>query len=372
MPRVPTVRFALIVAVVTGALFLGAGCTGGDAGPDAPSSGPNVILVTLDGLRWEEVFTGADDWLLSSKWTGSEEALRAEFWDADPDVRRQKLMPFLWSTVAGEGQVYGNRLRGSLADVTNTRVFSYPGYNEILTGFADSLIDSNDKIPNANTTVLEWVNRQPGFEGRVAAFGSWDGFPYIINEERSGVPVNAGFEPADPPMSDREAFLNTLQAQTPSPWGTVRLDVFTHHYAMEKMERDAPRLLYIAYGETDDFAHDGSYDHYVHAAHRTDAFLADLWARVQAHPAYAGNTTLILVTDHGRGAEDRWIGHGGDWVGSEHIWMAAIGPHTPVLGEVAEGQVTQSQIAATVAAALGLDYSNERPIGAPVAAMLGN
>lgn len=332
----------------------------------------NVFLITLDGLRWEELFSGADDWMLSSDFTSDEQGLRADFWADSPEERRRLLMPFFWSTIAEYGQLHGNRTIGSTADVTNTRVFSYPGYNEILTGFADPAIDSNDKIPNENVTVLEWLNRRPKFEGRVAAFGSWDVFPYIINEERARVPVNAGFEPAAPPENEREQFLNELQEQIPSPWGTVRLDAFTHHYAFEYLKRERPRVVYIAYGETDDFAHDGDYDAYLKAAHRTDAFIRDLWTWVQSDEQYVGRTTFLITTDHGRGARERWIGHGGDgtWEGSEHIWVAAIGPDTPATGEAMTGHTGQNQIAATVAALLGLEYDADGRAGAPVRAII--
>jgi len=365
------------------ALFLLTSCASEDA-PDqlsSASSAPadNVILITLDGLRWEELFTGADPWLLNNeRYTEDMENVRARFWRDTPEARREALMPFFWSVIADEGTLWGNRLKGSHADVTNNQVFSYPGYNEILTGFADEAIDSNNKIPNTNETVLEWMNKQPGFEGRVAAFGSWDVFPYIINEERSGVPVNAGFESAVPvgrDLSEKEMWLNELQAQTPSPWTTVRLDVFTHNYALETLKQDRPRLLYISYGETDDFAHDGDYRHYLDAAHRTDAFIRDLWEWVQQDAEYAGRTTFLITTDHGRGAEDRWIGHGSDWIGSSAIWAAALGPGFPHHGEMGSENtpggdtsdisvIYQNQMAATVADLLGLEYTNRVPVGA--------
>ncbi len=338
---------------------------------------PRVILITLDGLRWEELFTGVDEWLLESDYTSDRELMRERYTAATPEESRARLMPFMWGTVATEGQLYGNRHLGSRADLRSTQVFSYPGYNTILTGAIDTSITSNDKVPNRNVTVLEWVNRQPGFENRVAAVGSWDVFPYILNEARAGFPVNAGFEPWEPPRSDAEALVNQLQAQIPSPWRTVRLDAFTHHYALETLRTDRPRLLYIAYGETDDFAHDGDYDQYLDAANRTDRFIADIWAWVQADPEYAGRTTLLLTTDHGRGAEHRWIGHGMDWIGSNAIWMAAIGPDVPALDENTPGQVYQTQVAATVAAALELDwvtasrdYASQGEAGEPVPAML--
>lgn len=336
----------------------------------------NVILITFDGLRWQEVFTGADETLIGDEeFVAEPDALRQRFWDDDPQKRRRMLMPFFWTVVAGEGQLYGNRLRGSRVDVTNNFWFSYPGYNEILTGFADDRIDSNDKIANANVTVLEYVNGLTDFRGSVAAFGSWDVFPYIINEQRSGIPVNAGFRLAEGDnLTDRERFLNELQPEVPSPWSTVRLDAFTHHYALEYLQKYSPRLLYIAYGETDDFAHDAKYDQYLAAAHRTDAFIASLWNRVQANESYRGTTTLIITTDHGRGTLSRhaWQEHGTDIDGSNQIWFAVIGPDTSPLGEISTGgQYYQDQFAGTIAAFLGVGYSADGRAGAPIDAVTG-
>jgi hypothetical protein len=331
-----------------------------------PRETENVVLITLDGLRWEELYTGADSLLIGNgDYVDHPEALAEQFWADDADLRREALMPFFWTVIAEQGQLYGNRFLENFVDVTNTRLFSYPGYNEILTGFADDRIVSNAKIDNANKTVLEFVNAQPGFEGRVAAFGSWDVFPWIINETRSGIPVNAGFRAAEGDnLTEREQFLNTMQPQVPSPWSTVRLDAFTHHYALEYLKRERPRLVYIAYGETDDFAHDGNYEAYLRSAHQTDAFIRDLWEWVQEDEGYRNKTTFIITTDHGRGEGDQWTGHSAFVDGAREIWIAVLGPDSEPLGELTTpGQLYQNQVAKTVAAFLGLEYTNERPVG---------
>ena len=331
-------------------------------------SAENVFLITLDGLRWQELFTGADAELMGDeRFVRSPDALAEKFWRETPEERRKALMPFMWSTVVNSGVIYGNRALGSRAEVRNSEWFSYPGYNEILTGAVDHEITSNAKIPNRNTTVLEWINQQPGFEGRVAAFGSWDVFPYIINEARSGVPVNAGFEAADPPQTEREAWLNTLQAQTPSPWSSVRLDVFTHHYALEHLTHSSPRLLYIAYGETDDFAHEAEYHHYLESARRADQFIADLWRFVQSDARYRDRTTFVITTDHGRGSGAQWTDHETGVDGADQIWIAMLGAGISALGEMSNAPpLKQDQLAATVAALLGLDYVTGRTVGAPL------
>ncbi len=328
----------------------------------------NVFLITLDGLRWQELFSGGEAELVHDEaYTPAPEYVPGNFWQGSAEVRRAALMPFFWDTIAVRGTLIGNRLRGSEVNVSNRQWFSYPGYNEILTGFDDPEIVSNDRVPNRNVTVLEWVNRQPGFEGQVAAFASWEVFPWIINEDRSGVPVNAGFESASGLISERERYLNRLQSQTPSPFNTVRLDVFTHHFALEYLARESPRLLYIAYGETDDFAHSGDYRRYLDAAHRTDGFIRELWNFVQSDPRYRDRTTFVITTDHGRGSGAGWTTHDIDTPGADHIWVALLGPGIPARGELSGGAVfSQSQMAATVAELLGLHYRDRLEIGASI------
>jgi hypothetical protein len=336
----------------------------------------NVFIITLDGLRWQELFTGADSLLITNKnYTADPLDLKNRFWAETSAERRKKLMPFFWTEIATKGQLYGNRYLNNKVDCSNYMWFSYPGYNEILCGFADdNRINSNNKFNNPNVTVLEFLNRLPAYKGKVAAFGSWDVFPFIINRDRSGIPVNAGFETASgPSLSEREKFLNELQSQIPSPWGGVRLDGFTHHYALEYIKKNNPKVVYIAYGETDDFAHDGRYDAYLKSAWQTDKFIEHLWKYVQATPVYKDKTTFIITTDHGRGTVpvDTWKSHGTKIEGSGQIWFAVIGPDTPALGEMNNNaQYYQNQVAKTVAAFLGVDYRNDKPVGELIQSMI--
>jgi hypothetical protein len=328
----------------------------------------NVVLITLDGFRWRELFSGADpDFLSDKNLVADPKALKDLFWDEDPLVRRKKLLPFVWSTLASQGQLYGNRAFDNKVNLHNQHRFSYPGYNELLTGHADDeRINSNNKHDNPNRTVLEYMNQQKGFQKKVAAFGSWDVFPYIINTTRSGIPVNAGFATATRPhLSPREKFLNELQGQVPSPWGSVRLDAFTHHFALEYLRQENPRLLYIAYGETDDFAHDGNYAAYLQSAHQTDAFIRDLWTWLQGESRYRNKTTLLITTDHGRGtSKTTWKNHGATVSEADQTWFMVLGPDTPPFGEIKQpGQYHTDQLASTLTALLGLPYVTGHPVG---------
>ena len=321
----------------------------------------NIVLITYDGLRWQEVFGGCDEALLNKDQGGGVRdvpALKARFWRDAHEERREALLPFFWKTVARQGQVFGDPAHHSRARVTNGRNFSYPGYNEILTGFADERIDSNAKRNNSNITVLEWLSRRPGFEGRAAAFCAWDVFPFIINVQRSGIPVNAGWATFDVgPNPVRLAALNDAIRDSTHVWDNVRDDGLTFHGALEYVKAKKPRVLYLAFGETDDWAHEGRYDLVLDTARRTDGFIERLWTLLQSMPEYKDKTSLVLTTDHGRGDNRiEWKNHGKDTPGSDQMWIAVMGPDTPAAGCRGDIAVTQSQVAATLAHLLGEDY----------------
>jgi membrane-anchored protein YejM (alkaline phosphatase superfamily) len=329
---------------------------------------PKVFLITLDGVRWQDVFTGIDTVLLNSSYAEDKDFLEQNFVGKSIQENRALLMPFFWGTIAKEGQLHGNRNKESKMNLTNTMVFSYPGYNEILTGNADDdNITSNDKIYNQNETVLELVNSVGEYKGKVAAFASWDVFPFIINDKRSGVSVNSGYINATGNLSDREQFLNEIQKQAPVIWESVRLDVFTHHYAKEFIRKNHPELVYISYGETDDFAHAGLFDMYIKSLKNTDDLIKDLWQYVQKDSFYKDNTYFIITTDHGRGKgaqeNSKWTDHGKDVQGANQTWMAVLGPNVKAIGEAGEEQLFANQIAPTIMNVFNLKTDTEKMPG---------
>jgi hypothetical protein len=238
----------------------------------------NVIFVMTDGLRWQEVFSGADLSLMTKENGVSDvEALKKAYWRQTAEARRQALMPFFWGVMAKQGQIYGNRKISSDAYVTNGLNFSYPGYSETLCGFADPRVDSNDKKLNPNVTVLEWLAAKPAFKDRIAAFGAWDTFPFILNAERSRIPVNAGYDPLTSiPITSRLDLLNRLKAELPRVWEGEPFDAMTVETTMEYLKARKPRVLYLSLGETDEWAHGGNYAEYLNSAHRADAYLKEL------------------------------------------------------------------------------------------------
>lgn len=326
----------------------------------------NVFLITTDGLRWEEVFQGAEQILLSKEYgnIGNTNAAQKAYWRETAQERRAILMPFLWSEVAQRGQLWGNRERKSEVRVTNTRNFSYPGYNEFLTGYADPKIDSNDKKLNANTNVFEWLHAKPAFANRLAAVINWDVLPWILNGPRAGFPIWSAFEmPAGTKPLPVSNELTEMVERSKTVWDGVILDTFVGAAAKHAVRTIKPRAMYISYGETDDWAHEGAYERYLRAAHEFDRFIGELWALTQSMDEYRGTTTFIITVDHGRGpAPVAWKSHGASIANSASMWFAIIGPDTPALGERSDTPVvTQSQIAATVAAALEEDFAGAFP-----------
>lgn len=332
----------------------------------AQASGSRVVVITIDGLRWQEMFTGADEAYFKRDAKGMIAPVSRNYAGETPLSRRATLMPFMWNVVARQGQIFGDPAQRSRSHVTNGLWFSYPGYSEMLSGVADPRVDSNKKVPNPNVTVLEWLNSLPEFVGKVAAFGSWDVLPFILNTERSHLPVGSGFLPVNQPMTPREREVNELTLDLPRYWDYGTFDAPIVYAAIEALRSRKPRVLYIMLGEGDEWAHEGRYDLYLDATRRADRFIERIWSTLQSLPEYHDHTTLLITTDHGRGATLKdWSDHGKDVPAAEDTWMAALGPAAPPLGLRKSMTVTTSQLAATIAAAVGQDYRGAMPKAAP-------
>jgi hypothetical protein len=322
----------------------------------------NVVLIISDGFRWQEVFNGADQGLMTNG-VKNTNALSRDFWRDTPEARREALLPFFWNEIARHGQLLGNQAKGSSLRVTNGKNFSYPGYNEIITGIPDARIDSNDKKPNPNTNVFEWMSQQRGFRGKVSVLGSWDAFPWIFNVSRSHLPVWPAWDPQFLPWEIKVPdYLPAISNDVTPLWEDVILDGVLFQAALQHLQKAHPRLMFVGFGETDEWAHAGRYDLYLRAAHHMDEFVRRLWEAAQSKSQYRNKTTFIITADHGRGTGDEWTSHGEKIKSSEGDWVGIIGPDTPSRGERENTPAyTHSQIAATIAALLGEDFQKASP-----------
>jgi membrane-anchored protein YejM (alkaline phosphatase superfamily) len=209
----------------------------------------------------------------------------------------------------------------------------------------------NFPIENKNTNVLEYLNNQPDFKNKIAAFTSWNLMPYIFNKKRCDFMINSGYELLNG-TDDMSKMIDTVQFNAEE--SKTRNDQLTYLCAKEYLVKNHPRVLFLGLGETDEYGHQGEYDMYLQKAAGVDKIIADLWYYVQTDPFYKNNTVLIITTDHGRGKANKWYTHGFWAKGSGEAWLALLGPDILPQGEMKnKQQIWQKQLAATIASFVG-------------------
>ena len=338
----------------------------------AESVNRNIILVTLDGVRTQELFAGMDPQLAATDAdSGAEdiEVTRKRYWRESAQERREALMPFFWKTLVPAGMVLGNAALGSPVTVRNPMWFSYPGYSEILTGQPQPDVLSNDIVRYPHETVLDYIHRTLGLKPtEVAQIGSWDGFKMAASQHAGTFFMNGAFELVPAELSTPEMdTLGALRSQVMEVWEESSNDTLTFRIALAYLKRHQPRVLWLGLGQSDDWAHARRYDRLLDYLHLADNLIGELWKSLQSMDQYRDRTTLIITTDHGRGrTPQNWVDHDTGIEGSQDIWIAIVGPDTPALGEVSgHPGVTQSDIAATMLQYLGLDHRKFNPDAGP-------
>ncbi len=329
---------------------------------------PKLVLVTLDGVRCEELFGGLD--LSVMKHFAQKKKLTAlpsyrAFWAETAEERREKLMPFFWKTLMREkGSVIGNERLGSVVHLRNRWRVSYPGYSELLTGRAeDKRITGNAAVYNPNQTVLEFIQKARGLDyHQVAVFASWDVMKFIVQQSENTLFTNAGFDPYesnDPVLRE----LSKIQFETKTPWDSVRPDAYTKRFAIDHFERYRPDVLYLSLGETDDWAHDKRYDRVLEAIHQADDYLKQLFQWIEGESDYQGQTTVLITTDHGRGKTPfTWQHHNDKLPGARSTWIAVVNPYLKKRGEWSHHRrVHSAEVASTLARFGGHDYEADSP-----------
>jgi hypothetical protein len=366
-------RSALILLVLLALLGAAAAHTAAD-GPRTR----NLVLVTLDGVRVDEMFGGLDKAVLA-RTLG--DARRVEdstaykrYWAPTREERREKLMPFFWGTLMREhGSILGDPGRGSHERLANAHRFSYPGYSELLTGQAhDDVIDSNDCGTNPYPSVLELLKQRLDLpRSQVAVFASWSAMKRIAEHQPGTIFVNAGAEAYDTPDPFVRR-LSRIQLETTNESDSARRDGYTFEFAMAHLHTYHPRVLYVGFDETDGLAHEGRYADVLDALHRSDRWLRNLWETLSADPFYRGRTSLVITVDHGRGrSPEHWQEHGADIEGAQDVWTAFVAPESRRRGPWPAGPtVRHDQLAATLARLMGVDLAQQNPrAGAPIEAL---
>ncbi len=340
------------------------------AGQAAPPA-RHVIFVTIDGVRAEDLFGGADPVVMADpegSGIADTAAFRARWWRDTPEARRRAVMPFLWDTLVPMGVLTRGR-------VDNGLNFSAPGYMAMFSGHPRGDVTSNADRRYQWPTIFTVVASQPGSDSTdAAAFVSWTTQARLTAPASGVVVANGPFESLPAGLDGRAMVLtNRLEAAVHHPDATIRYDAFTHELALAWLDRYHPMLLHVGYGETDIEAHERRYDRYLAMLHETDRMLSELWHHAQADPALGGTTALVVTTDHGRGATARdWTDHGRDVANAARWWFLAAGAGVGPAGEVHRGTVVQSQVGPTILALLGIDPASLAAPVSPVFRLAGD
>lgn len=301
--------------------------------------GPNVILLTLDGVRPREFFDGTDPYHESKL----------------PPSARGVIFEKLWQKHAARGLVFGKEGQYRIAsDVA----ISLPSYQALMTGHSTHC-QGNSCGRVQEETVLESIRRELGLKkSEVAVFGSWKGMKHST-ASRPGSIFRSIYPDFHFYSGDRTLRkLRNASAFDRPEWAGSRKDRYTWEMGLHYLKHYCPRVLYVSLVDSDEYGHAGDYPGYVEALRTYDGYIDDLFATLQGMGAYGKDTTLIVTTDHSRGEKEGWTSHGSTPDSEKQVFLYVKGPGFTAKGNTASS-ATHAQIRPTIEKILGLRLSGE-------------
>jgi hypothetical protein len=323
----------------------------------------NVVLVTIDGVRWQDVFGGVDPAM--ARWSSLPDA---EVVDAE------RLLPNLYA-LARRGVVSGAPGHGRPMMASGPNYVSLPGYLEIFTGSREVGCRTNRCGPTGRRTIVDRARDSLGTKDTdVAVIASWETIANAASARPERIALSAGRHGGasrEKVKADAELarLMDAAADADPAPGDAdYRPDAHTAAIALRYLEVERPRVLAVNLGDTDEYAHAGDYASYVRALRQADAFLGALRERLARMGDYGRNTTVVVTCDHGRSAG--FNDHGWDVPESGRVWMVASGGAVPSLGYLdAGGAERLADIAPTLEALLGIGREPVEARGTPMAAV---
>lgn len=264
---------------------------------------PNVILITLDGVRFQDFFGGVR--------------------------KRTPLFPRLHASARdGDAWLFGDGGKGGVFRVANEVAVSLPGYRAILSGEFEDRCRGNGCANIDRETIFDGLADLGFSRGELAAFASWKevGLALEKNPGKISRAVARGEYPsAEATAEELEAARKIAHADEvdPTGWGSRR-DVHTYSLARLFLAHHRPRFLYLSFLDADEYGHLKRYREYSASLLRYDAWIADLSAELARMGEYGEETSIVITTDHGRGRGPFWAGHGRGIPNSFRTWAAVI------------------------------------------------
>lgn len=278
-----------------------------------------LVVVVIDGVRWQEVFRGVDP------------KYAARLGGGRLDRRKPRdLVPNLYGLMTEGGATLGAPGHGAPFAASGPVFKSLPGYMELLSGRQAWSCRSNRCPPISEPTLADQIATSPSVElGDVLVFSSWPGLARAAAAEPSRIVLSTGrsggqqldFLLAD---SNIRELAEAARVAGPSPGkGDFRADRFTARMALRCLERSRPRFLFVSLGETDVQAHAGSYYRYLDALAFADDFVGRVAELLEGLNAQGWRSTLFVTSDHGRDYNFR--DHGAYAPESARSWLIAAG-----------------------------------------------
>jgi Type I phosphodiesterase / nucleotide pyrophosphatase len=316
------------------------------------AAGRAVVLVAVDGARWQEVLHGVD---------------RARAHDAELPIAQvvgpDELMPNLHRLT---------RTRGVLLPsvfATGPNYVSMPGYAEMFTGRAPARCQDNACSGPGEATIFDEARTESDHPGDVAVIASWEGIGRVASTSTSAGPAivvstgrhgTSGIGPLFAHPETRQIHAEAARADPSPGLRDYRPDAYTRKLALAYLAAEKPRLLFVGLGDTDEHAHRGNYGAYLEALRGADAFLGDLDEQLARMGDRGRRTTVIVTADHGRARSFR---DHGDWAPeSARVWLGAFagdGPREPLAALGPPRPRSLADIAPTVRALLGVAPTKE-------------
>jgi hypothetical protein len=302
----------------------------------------HLVLVTIDGVRWQEVFRGVDTSLASR--TKARHQL---------EMSPEALLPNIHRIATTHGVLLGKE--DSQVRVSSPSTVSLPGYSELFSGKTPRCAN-NDCPQTTETTLLDdWHRADP--EATMAVFSSWARIPRAVARDVRHLVVSAGRNDVRVParLSSDKMFRRMLADGTtagPAP-GTddYRPDRHTAEAGLRALEVLRPAFLFLALGDTDEQAHHGDYEAYLSALRQADEVLGHLDAWLCSQQQLGKRTLLIVATDHGRAAS--FQNHGGS-PEAARIWTLWSGDDVRLRGYPAVPASRLADVASTIRRLLDL------------------
>jgi hypothetical protein len=314
-----------------------------------------VVLVVLDGARWQEVFVGSDPRLSGA-----------------PAVPADALMPALHALAAERGAALGAPGYGSAMRASGPNFVSMPGYREIFTGRRVHGCEDNDCPPARTDTVVDQARASFERPGDVAVIASWEMLEEAAAAHPASLVVSAGRSRTSHAEWLREdapsrRWLELGERADPFPgYGEFRPDRYTGALALRYLETERPRFLFIGLGEPDEYCHRGDYAGYLASLRTADDLLGHLSAALDRMGPRGRRTTVLVTADHGRGDDYRF--HGRDYPESGRVWLVAAGRAIEARGLTRSVRSHRlADVAPTVRALLDLAPDDAPSSGAPLA-----